>query len=223
MAHPINSAPLNHWAENVELLLDALSTFKSQFEGGISEYELITQLQRPPYAFFDTQALRHSLTLFQTHFVLFHVLYRLRKQWRELGDGELEIHATRIVLKPFATVKHSGIEPAHSALAKDDSLARYYLNWNNLLGTDEADIESMLNSFWQRMVKRDWNGDSNEIIAQSHSLLDLPVDTSVTRSVLKIHYRRQLSKVHPDKGGSQKAAQNVISAYQCLIRYYGLT
>mmetsp|Transcript_16093 Transcript_16093/g.50599 ORF Transcript_16093/g.50599 Transcript_16093/m.50599 type:complete len:92 (-) Transcript_16093:35-310(-) len=77
------------------LLQEVLSSFQSQFVEGISEFEIITLLKQPPYSLFDEDALRDSLMLFQTHFVLFHSLYRLRNEWREQKVGELDIAATQ--------------------------------------------------------------------------------------------------------------------------------
>lgn len=68
----------------VELIL-------SQNPEGLSEHSLINLLQQEPHCFFDEQALRDSHTLFQTHFLLFHCLYRLQKQWAEARFAVLEI------------------------------------------------------------------------------------------------------------------------------------
>lgn len=209
-------------AQKVEVLLDILSTKKAEFEEGMTEYALISQLKSPPYQLFNDNALRDPLALFNTHFILFHALYLLRNLWRDALVGELDIHTTRIVLLPLKSSAQSNGESNATTLGKSDSFADYYLNWQNLTSTGEADVEALLNSFWQRMTGADPVFDSKESIEQCHTLLNLDESVSITLAILKRHYRKQLATVHPDKGGSHEAAQNVISAYQTLLRYYGL-
>ena len=205
--------------EKAELLLDVLSTFKNNFETGISEFELISQLKKPPYQVFNERALDNSVALFTTHFVLFHALYRLREQWRNSQVGELDIHTTNIVLKPLTTAVNHSEQGCCQALDERDALALYYLNWDNLKNTGEADIDALLNSFWERMFAKP-PGETKDVISRCHRILNLPPNEDVSFSILKAHYRRRLLKVHPDKGGSQKAAQEVINAYQQLLIYY---
>jgi hypothetical protein len=105
------------------LLQEILNAFQSQFTAGISEFELITALKQPPYSLFDEDALRDPLTLFQTHFVLFHSLYHLRNEWREQKVGELDIRATQIKLDSILSFD--------ADLQVADPLADYYLDWTN--------------------------------------------------------------------------------------------
>lgn len=209
-------------AQKVELLLDILSTQKAEFEEGMTEYALISQLKSPPYQLFNENALRDSLALFNTHFILFHALYLLRNLWRDTSVGELDIHTTRIVLRPLKTSSQCDCGTNATTLDKSDPLADYYLNWQNLVSTGEADVEALLNGFWQRMMGAEPAFDSKESIVQCHALLNLDESVPITLPTLKRHYKKQLATVHPDKGGSHEAAQNVISAYQTLLRYYGL-
>ncbi|CAD5255454.1 Molecular chaperone DnaJ [Alteromonas sp. 38] len=209
-------------AQKVEVLLDILSTKKAEFEEGMTEYALISQLKSPPYQLFNDNALRDSLALFNTHFILFHALYLLRNLWRDALVGELDIHTTRIVLLPLKASRQDDFVSNTTPLDKNDPLAEYYLNWQNLASTGEADVDALLNGFWQRMLGAESIFDSKERIAQCHTLLNLDEAIPITLITLKRHYRKQLATVHPDKGGSHEAAQNVISAYQALLRYYGL-
>ncbi|WP_247670487.1 DNA-J related domain-containing protein [Alteromonas sp. MMG017] len=209
-------------AQKVELLLDILSTKKAEFEEGMTEYALISQLKSPPYQLFNDNALRDSLALFNTHFILFHTLYLLRNLWRDALVGELDIHATRIVLLPLKASSQSDGERNATTLGKSDSLADYYLNWQNLTSTGEADVEALLNGFWQQMMGGEPIYDSKENIAHCHAILNIDEAETITLTTLKRQYRKQLITVHPDKGGSHEAAQDVISAYQTLLRYYGL-
>ena len=83
----------------VTLLEDSLLLLKPTLTLGISEFDLIALLKRPPYSLFDEDALRDPLMLFQTHFLVFHALYKLQIKWRESGEGRLDIHTTKILLR----------------------------------------------------------------------------------------------------------------------------
>ena len=72
--------------QQADLLFDVLSTQKALFREGLSEYALIELLKKVPYQFFDEDALRDPLVLFKTHFVLFHVLYKLKHYWRSENE-----------------------------------------------------------------------------------------------------------------------------------------
>ena len=57
-------------------------------------------------------------------------------------------------------------------------------------------------------------------IEQAHIRLGLSQNEHVSLSVLKRVYKKALQVVHPDKGGTQKEAQEVIHAYQLLLGFY---
>ena len=88
---------------HLALLINTLATLRPVFEDGINEYTLINTLKAPPFGLFKDAALSDPLILFNTHFLLFHCLYKLREQWRLQGVGELDIHATNIVLRAVDT------------------------------------------------------------------------------------------------------------------------
>ncbi len=143
------------YVQQAELLVDLLSTFKPFFIKGISEYALIELLKKAPYQFFDEDALRDPLILFKTHFVLFHALYQLKRNWRERNEGELDIHALKISLKPIDksdAEQNDGAKLRGKVITEPDKLAEYYLDWSNFEKTDRDSVETLLNGFWQRMA-----------------------------------------------------------------------
>lgn len=79
-------------------LYNAISDIVMSQVNAISEFELIRMLQRPPYELLSSQALRASLDLFQTHFLVFHCLHRLRIEWQREGVGWLRIEPLAIQL-----------------------------------------------------------------------------------------------------------------------------
>jgi hypothetical protein len=194
------------------LLINALVTLRPKFEEGISEYDLIKTLKNPPYLVFDEDALRDSLMMFQTHFVLFHCLYQLRNRWREQKIGELVIGLTTITLNPTL---ESSIN-----IETEDSLANYYLDWSNLGCSNKNYIEALLDSFWQKMAGAELNANMSLselkrvcIVMEIESLAD------ITLLELKQQYRKLQHKNHPDKGGSIIASQSVLQAYSQLHKY----
>lgn len=223
-----------------ELLVDTLSTQKPLFQRGVSEYELIDILKKAPYHFFDDASLREPLMLFKTHFIVFHALYQLKRRWIEQGEGVLDIHTLNIKLNQESA--HSDHNSAHSdknsthgdnykdkesqdkvgAITEADALAEYYLDWGNFEKADRKSVDALLNAFWHRMASGNAHTFEQEDIADAHALLGLPQDEHVSLSVLKRVYKKALQLVHPDKGGTQQEAQDVIHAYQLLLGYYSL-
>lgn len=221
-----------------ELLVDTLSTQKPLFQRGVSEYELIEILKKAPYHFFDDASLREPLMLFKTHFIVFHALYQLKRRWIEQGEGVLDIHTLNIKLNQESA--HSDHNSAHSdknsthgdndkesqdkvgAITEADALAEYYLDWGNFEKADRKSVDALLNAFWHRMASGNAHTFEQEDISDAHALLGLPQDEHVSLSVLKRVYKKALQLVHPDKGGTQQEAQDVIHAYQLLLGYYSL-
>ena len=205
-----------------ELLVDILSTQKSQFINGITEYALIELLKKPPYQLFDEDALRDPLMLFKMHFILFHALYQLRQYWIEQNEGVLKIHALGIKLNPLnerhLTQSNDGL--GVTTLENPDPLAAYYLNWENFEEADRDTVDNLLNAFWGKMLKGDTVTYTQGDIEKAHALLGLSLNEPITLLQLKRVYKRSLQSAHPDKGGTQQDAQAVIHAYQTLSRYY---
>ena len=205
-----------------ELLVDILSTHKRQFINGISEYALIEILKKPPYQVFDEDALRDPLMLFKTHFILFHALYQLRQCWIEQNEGVLDIHALGIKLNLFSEscLTQSNDEASVTALDNPDPLAEYYLDWGNFEEADRDTVDTLLNAFWQKMLRADSGSHGQDEIKKAHDVLGLSQNEPVTLVSLKRVYKRTLQSAHPDKGGTQQEAQAVIHAYQVLTHFY---
>lgn len=204
---------------HLALLTDSLATLRPVFENGINEYSLINMLKAPPFALFKDAELSDPLILFNTHFLLFHCLYKLREQWRVQGIGELTIHATNIELRTADTYFQSQRCETH---AKDigaiDALAEYYLDLNNMTTTSLEDVETLIDDFWQRMADHPVKA-SSEDIQHACKLLDIDTAITLTLVTVKKHYKKKLQSVHPDKGGTTQDTQCVIAAYKLLLRH----
>lgn len=206
----------------VTLLEDSLLLLKPTLTLGISEFDLIALLKRPPYSLFDEDALSDPLMLFQTHFLVFHALYKLQIKWRESGEGRLDIHTTKILLRD--DIQPQNIPPqnkdatqAQTHLAGLDPLASYYLNLDNLKGTSEADVAALLDDFWRQMAGQKLGVPNTKDRDKACDVLKLDKQDILTLNSLKAHYRKALLKVHPDRGGNVEEAQQVIQAYRVLL------
>ena len=160
---------------------------------GISEYELIRLLQQPPYQLIKADALADNHVMFQTHFILFNSLYRLRHRLLTEQRGNLLISASNIKRLPFS--------PGEDALQQSDKLQAYYLDWRNLHDTSEDDVDAMLERFWLRMAGISEALDP-DTVQQAFTTLELHPNATLLEA--KQQYRRLLHQAHPDKGGDSE-------------------
>jgi hypothetical protein len=169
---------------------------------GVSEFELIQQLEATGQPGFEAGCLRDKLTLFQTHFFLFHTLYQLRDRlWAE-QQARLDISALCIQLLPLE---------AQSAadLAEHDPLRAYYLDISNLEQTSEQDVEDLLTQFWARFISND---------ERQGALAELELSDPVDWPTIKQQYRRLAMRHHPDRGGDEERLQAINAAMEMLAR-----
>ncbi len=171
---------------------------------GISEFNLIKWLEADGQAGFDKDCLRTSLSLFQTHFLLFHSLYLLRDELSARGDARLDISALRIQLVPLT-------QTSPSAIDRHDPLRNYYLDLSNLQNTRDNEVEALLNTFWARFI-------GNDERRQALNVLELqdPVDWPT----IKTRHRKLAMQHHPDRGGDEARLQAINAAMNRLARSY---
>ncbi len=173
----------------------------------VKEFDLIQQLQQPPYQLLSKHALRGELQLFRTHFLVFHCLYRLQAFWRTEQAFELHIDPLAITRKAY--------QPDSPGLAKTDPLQSYYSDWANMAETTTEDVNALLNSFWQGFTGVAVVADELEPALTTLELEQLPASTVALRS----QYRRLVHIHHPDKGGEITQMQRIQNAYQLVKNY----
>lgn len=189
------------------VLMDALVALRVEFEAGISEFLLLQRLKQSPWNLFVQVNLSDSLDLFRCHFTLFNALYTLSDQWLSTEQRSLDIHTLCIrLVSVVASDKEYG-------LAAHNKLRHYYLDWSNFTTTKGADVDALINSFWQRLQIGD---DNTPGVSDARECLGLLPQESFTTESLKKRYRRLMLNCHPDKGGSHSNAQKVITAYRVL-------
>ena len=196
---PLN-IPLDKFSNH---LLDYLGTQP----GGVSEYDLIQHLREQKLFSLDPDELlsSDSLTMFQIHFIVFHVLYCLRDRVREDRMADMDLNPVCIRLLPY---KNSG-----AAIAEHDPLYSYYMDLGNLESTDTADVEEMLQRFWLRM------GNSER---RTEALKELELCDPVSNDAIRRQYRRLAMKHHPDRGGKSEKLQRINAAMSVLLNSYNL-
>lgn len=170
---------------------------------GLSEYALITHLRDEGHPAFQRPLSEDNLNLFRTHFLLFHVLYRLRgRLWRE-GRGGLEISPLRIVLTPYSEDCRGGRH-----LGDQDPLCEYYLDSAHLEETTAEQVEAMLQGV------RPGSGTATR---RRRALKVMGLNDPVDDGAIRRRYRRLVMIHHPDRGGDKERLQAVNAAMNELM------
>lgn len=186
-------------------LAEQLLALLQAADAGLSEYQLIQQLKQQQSAHLANLASDPQLGLFQTHFLLFNALYRLREQLWQTQRGHLLIGPLCCQLLPY--------QAGSSELAEHDPLRDYYLNLQHLQDTDADAVEQLLSNFWRRLH----SGDEQQAALQ---LFELSSPPALDLARIKHRYRQLVSQHHPDRGGSTSRLQSINQAFAILQRYY---
>ncbi|OOZ38653.1 hypothetical protein BOW53_14765 [Solemya pervernicosa gill symbiont] len=174
---------------------------------GISEYDLLGALEAEGVANMGRAALRDNLTMFQVHFLLFHLLYRLRGEVREEGGLDLVIEC--LAIKLFSTETEDSATNQQLPVSHDP-LEAYYLDLQNFEASTE-EIDALIEGFWCRYAAIDRR-------AEALAVLGLEIDAE--RDAIKRRYRQLAMQHHPDRGGD-KAQLQMINAAMALLKEAG--
>ena len=170
------------------------------FPTGIREFDLIRHLCNRGDNLLQEDPFRDELSLFQTHFLLFHVLYRLQQTLTATKTSRVEISSLHIQLSPY-------VEPTAMTLETHDPLQEYYLNLDNLKTTSEQDVQDLLESFWKKFAGLE---------RRQAALVILELEDPVSTDDIRQQYRRLAMKHHPDRGGDKIAFQEIAMAGKWL-------
>ncbi len=169
---------------------------------GLGEHRLMRLLGEAGLEPFVELDFHDPLALFQAHFLLFHVLYRLRDHFHEQRRAQLQIHTLAIRLGPYL--------PGEEGLARDDPLRRYYLDLENLERVDREAVEVLLDRFWRRLADR---GDTE---LRRRALAELGLSEPVSLEEIRRRYRKLAARHHPDRGGDATRMQRLNAAWRVL-------
>lgn len=181
-------------------------------QGSKSEFELIKQLQQPPYEIFSAGVFADELSLFQTHFILHNALYRLRDKGLNEQSYDIDILPTKITILPF--IKANTTELTTDVERDIAKLRAYYLDWANFNGTEKGDVLDLLDDFWTRFSKFNYSSVAQQEL--DSALANMEFSQLPDMAELKLKYKQLCNLHHPDKGGSQVEFQKIQQAYQVL-------
>lgn len=183
-----------------EAFFTAVADELQHHPAGVSEYDLLTALRAAGYFSFmgPSPVPRHEL--FCAHFLLFHVLYRLRDDAYRAQRARLEIAPLKIRWLPYQT--------GQDGLARADPLRAYYLDLANLRETTARDVDDLMAAFWLRVQNRD---------RRAEALARLGLTDPVDDAAIKQAYRRLAMEHHPDRGGDTETLQAIHAALAVLL------
>lgn len=175
---------------------------------GIDELNLIKKLQRPPWGLIGELEFHDTQKLYPVHFLLFHVLYRLRDTLAQAGEN-LVITPMRISIERQNTVGGSGTP------GSVDSLRHFYLDLSQYELPEDA-INEMMDNFW---AGYQGSGPGKPETLQAAKVLgfDSIPDSFLT---VKQAFRRAVMQAHPDRGGETEAIQSLNEAFAVLKTHF---
>ncbi|MEX2367638.1 MAG: DNA-J related domain-containing protein [Pseudohongiellaceae bacterium] len=172
-----------------------------QYPQGISEYDLLQALREQGYFSFMSERPVPPMALFQSHFLLFHALYRLQKEYLQKQSSLLEVSPLNIQLRDY--------QPGEAGLSLTDPVRDYYLDLSNLDNMTEAGVDDLIQAFWQDFERRD---------DRATALAELGLSDPVDEVTIRQAYRRLAMLHHPDRGGAARRLQIINAAYALLCK-----
>ncbi|MEH6823725.1 MAG: DNA-J related domain-containing protein [Motiliproteus sp.] len=121
---------------------------------GLSEYQLLQQLEFAGLSVDAEAAISADLLLFRKHFLVMNALYRLQPVFWEEGLY-LQISALRITLHITRQVQPEASRTRLPDPVGEQALRSYYLDWSEFEQSSSASVELLLNGFWQRYFAAD--------------------------------------------------------------------
>ncbi|VAW79519.1 hypothetical protein MNBD_GAMMA12-1210 [hydrothermal vent metagenome] len=170
----------------------------------LSEYDLLDLLKKDSNFSFIKNIFESNLSLFHSHFILFHCLYSLRITLLQQEAGVLNISAMNIQLQPYADSTIDSL----SSLEQADPLQEYYLDHSQLDSVEEKELNNMIDKFWHTLA-------ANE--ARPAALHTLGLKDPVEDVDIKKMWRKLVMQHHPDRGGDNQTLQSINKAFNILI------
>ncbi|CAM2064994.1 J domain-containing protein [Sulfidibacter corallicola] len=189
---------------DLDPLLDLILVILRAHPQGLKEYDLLKRLALEDDTPF-TGRLHDELEMFRQHFLLFHLLYRLRDRLRVAGEADVHIHCLRIGLLPFS---RSHEHAARRQVAPDDPLRNYYLDWRNCEAVDRDTVRRMIQAFWKRY---------HVTLGREEALEVFGLPRFAGPAEIKRRYRELVRRTHPDMGGDPDEFRRVMSAAGALL------
>ena len=183
-------------------LLTVIDQILSANPQGISEYDLMTEIDQHEASLYPKPDMSEPLLLFQHHFYLRHCLYVLQQQYSEQEHWRLDIQLTRLQKLPYS-------RDPDGVLQTFDPLREYYLDLSNMNRESELSVRQLLNNFWRAM---------SAYQHQSEALSVLGLNGHESAAEQKKRYQQLVQQHHPDKGGDEATFRTVREAWEKLNR-----
>ncbi len=173
------------------------------------------------------------LELYQNHFLLFHLLYKLQDEFQQEGQY-LNVHFMRTFLTPYpekekcryyeedlnsfcraSCVENKAYCDFHFKKSETTALDMLSVKWfyfdtNNYDTLDEKSAEAFINGTWEIMEHYD-------AFKKSFDVLGMPETNDI--SLIKRKFRELAKQYHPDHGGkNHERFYEINNAYQLLKR-----
>lgn len=175
---------------------------------GISELNLIKALQRPPWELIGSVNYSEPDKLYPVHFLIFHVLYRLRDQLGQSGES-LSISPLLIRLSSDDVVGGTG------SVGEVDKLRAFYLDLSKYQ-LPESSIFQMMDDFWSGRVQRQ---PARQEVKEAAGILGFSGLPGSLEDV-KYRFRRAVMQAHPDRGGETETIQHLNQAFSVLKAHF---
>jgi DnaJ-domain-containing protein 1 len=191
-------------SEAAEHLCEPILRILQEYPEGIREYDLLRELEVREGELFGGAFEDRELSLFRSHFFLFHILYRLRERLLQERRYLLEIFCLEIRLHPWETAER---EEPQDELSRHDGVRDYYLDLENLYTTDAEDVRRMLRDFTRRL---------RSYYNREGALQELGLGPDASFPEVKRRYRHLVLRHHPDRGGDPERFRRVREAMEQL-------
>lgn len=175
---------------------------------GTNELSLIKALQNPPWELLGDVVFNEPEKLYPVHFLLFHVLYRLRDQLSEAGES-LKISPLNIRIEAQSVVGGEGLPDSV------DTLRHFYLDLSQYRLPEEA-IQQMMNDFWAGVPGQAPAHSEAKEAAGVLGFEAVPRDFPT----VKQRFRRAVMHAHPDRGGKTETIQHLNQAFAVLKAHF---
>ncbi|HDZ38792.1 MAG TPA: molecular chaperone DnaJ [Marinobacter sp.] len=176
--------------------------------GGLDELTLIRKLQKSPWKLIGELEFHDPKALYPAHFLLFHVLYRLRDTLAAAGEN-LHISPMRIGIERQDTIGGNGLPDAV------DTLRQFYLDLSQYELPEEA-IAQMMESFWAGYQNPAPTRPDALAAANKLGFDGIPESFSAAKQA----FRRAVMQAHPDRGGDTEAVQALNEAFAVLKAHF---
>ncbi len=194
--------------QQIQHLLVAVEHELRSAPAGMNELSLIKALQSPPWELLGEVVFSEPEKLYPVHFLLFHVLYRLRDQLSETGES-LKISPLNIRIESQSVVGGEGVPDSV------DTLRQFYLDLSQYRLPEEA-IQQMMNDFWAGAPGQAPAQSEAREAAEVLGFQAVPTDFPT----VKQRFRRAVMHAHPDRGGKTETIQHLNQAFAVLKAHF---